>query len=56
MIIFDTRIEFGQDHIENVLARLSDAQIDSLPFGAIELDGDGKILRYNATESGITRA
>ena len=50
----DTRIEFGRNDIENVLARLSDAEIDRLPFGAIELDADGKILRYNTTESGIT--
>jgi photoactive yellow protein len=54
MTILDTRIEFGQNDIENVLARMSDAQIDKLPFGAIELDADGVVLRYNATESGIT--
>ena len=31
--------------------RMSEAQLDELPFGAIRLDKDGKILSYNATES-----
>ena len=36
------------------MAQLSEEQIDRLPFGAIELDGKGKVLTYNATESTIT--
>ena len=54
MPILDTRIEFGQHDIENVLARLSDVQIDNLAFGAIQLDAKGVILQYNTTESNIT--
>ena len=49
-----TRIEFGQDDLDNVMATLSPAQIDSLAFGAIQLDRDGKILAFNQTESSIT--
>lgn len=47
-------VRFGSDDIENVLARLDDAALDELAFGAIELDADGTVLRYNATESEIT--
>ena len=53
-MLLDTRIEFGHHDIENTLAQLSEAQIDRLPFGAIELDAKGKVLGYNATESKIT--
>lgn len=34
--------------------RMSEAQLDELPFGAIRLDKDGKILSYNMTESKLT--
>ncbi|GFZ89717.1 hypothetical protein GCM10011497_19090 [Elstera cyanobacteriorum] len=49
-----TVIEFGKSDIENTIAQLSNAEVDSLAFGAIELDATGKILRYNATEGAIT--
>ena len=49
-----TRIEFGQDDLENVLASLTPRQIDELAFGAIQLDRHGKILAFNNTESDIT--
>ena len=49
-----TRIEFGQNDLDNIMAELSPEQIDGLAFGAIQLDRTGKILSYNATESGIT--
>jgi len=34
--------------------RMSETELDALPFGAIRLDKDGKILSYNATESRLT--
>lgn len=33
---------------------MSEAQLDELPFGAIHLDKDGKVLSYNRTESQLT--
>ncbi|WP_338416497.1 photoactive yellow protein [uncultured Sphaerotilus sp.] len=47
-------INFGKTDIENVLARLNPAQLNKLAFGAVEVDADGKILKYNATEGAIT--
>ena len=47
-------VRFDKSDIENVLNDMSDAQIDELAFGAIELDGSGTILRYNAVEAEIT--
>lgn len=37
-----------------VLDMLTDAQLDQVPFGAIKLDKDAKILRYNRIEGEIT--
>lgn len=34
--------------------RMSPAELDELPFGAIRLDTTGKILAYNMTESKLT--
>ncbi len=48
------RIEFGRDDVDNVMAQLSPREIDSLAFGAIQLDRAGKVLTYNVTESVIT--
>jgi photoactive yellow protein len=47
-------IAFGKDDIDNKLAKLSPRQIDDLAFGAIQLDAQGKILRYNEAEAQIT--
>ena len=47
-------VEFGQSHIDNVLAAMSPEEIDALPFGAIQLDPSGVVLTYNAAESQIT--
>ena len=49
-----TRIEFGQDDLDNIMAGLSPDEIDRLAFGAIQLDAAGKVLSFNATESAIT--
>lgn len=42
------------DELDNVLARMNPKEIDSLAFGAIQLDGKGTILSYNAAEGQIT--
>ena len=34
--------------------RMTEQELDSLPFGAIRLDTTGKILTYNMTESKLT--
>jgi photoactive yellow protein len=34
--------------------RMSPEELDELPFGAIRLDRDGTILKYNMTESKLT--
>ena len=47
-------IKFGQDDIENTMAKLDDNQINDLAFGAIQLDKNGTILAYNAAEGDIT--
>lgn len=47
-------VQFEQDDIDNVLARLTTQQIDSLAFGAIQLDADGTVLSYSRRESEIT--
>ena len=39
--------------LENI-DRMSETQLDALPFGAIRLDRDGNILSYNMTESKLT--
>lgn len=36
------------------ISRMSEGQLDALPFGAIRLDKDGKILNYNLTEAALT--
>lgn len=47
-------IKFGEDDVENKLSSMSGNQIDSLSFGAIQLDCNGKILQYNNAEGEIT--
>jgi photoactive yellow protein len=47
-------IAFGKDDVENVLARMSDAQLNDVTFGAVQLDATGRILKYNSTEGEIT--
>ncbi|HYR30155.1 MAG TPA: photoactive yellow protein [Thermoanaerobaculia bacterium] len=39
--------------LENI-TRMSEEQLDELPFGAIRLDKSGKVLSYNMTESKLT--
>jgi photoactive yellow protein len=47
-------VRFGQNDIDNALQKMSDDDLDDLAFGAIKLDGRGKILQYNAAEGAIT--
>ncbi|ALO45379.1 photoactive yellow protein [Pseudohongiella spirulinae] len=47
-------IDFGANDLENRLATMSNAEIDDLAFGAIQLDSTGTIIQYNETEGAIT--
>lgn len=47
-------IAFGANDIENSLNKISDGDFDKLAFGAVKMDGTGKILMYNAAEGAIT--
>ncbi|MCC5811015.1 MAG: photoactive yellow protein [Ectothiorhodospiraceae bacterium] len=47
-------VRFGNDNIANTLANMKEGDIDQLAFGAIQLDGTGRILQYNAAEGDIT--
>ena len=46
-------ITFGSADIETALAGLAQEEFDRLPFGAIQVDERGTILRYNATEGAL---
>lgn len=47
-------VSFGKTDVENVLAKMNDAQFNKLAFGAVELDASGRIIKYNAVEGAIT--
>ena len=47
-------VQFGSNDIENKLASMDKGQLDDVAFGAIQLDGNGKIIQYNAAEGDIT--
>lgn len=47
-------VKFASDDMNNIIANMSDNQIDELAFGAIQLDEKGTILRYNQAEGAIT--
>lgn len=47
-------VKFDSENVANQLAGMTDDAIDELSFGAIEVDGEGKILRYNAAEGDIS--
>ena len=48
------QVKFGKSDIENVIGKMSGTQIDTLAFGAIQLDADGTVLKFNATEGALT--
>ncbi|HUX49561.1 MAG TPA: photoactive yellow protein [Spirochaetia bacterium] len=45
---------FGSTDMNNVLASMTDKDLNELAFGAVQLDANGTILKYNAAEAGIT--
>jgi len=49
-----TSVEFGRDDIVNAVRNMSASEIDRMAFGAVELDSNGVIIRYNAAEGAIT--
>lgn len=46
-------VRYAPQDIENVLARMNNAEVDKLPCGAIQLDSTGRILFYNQAEGEI---
>jgi photoactive yellow protein len=42
---------FDAPHIASQLNCMSDAELDALPFGVVEMNHQFKVLRYNAAES-----
>jgi methyl-accepting chemotaxis protein len=47
-------IRFNSRDLEETLDSLTQEDMDALSFGAVEVDKDGKILRYNKAEGEIT--
>ncbi len=47
-------MRFDSGDVANRLANMSEADFNDLAFGAVELDENGTILRYNAAEGDIT--
>ncbi len=47
-------VKFGAHNVANDLAGMSDEELDGLAFGVIELDREGRIVRYNAAEADIS--
>jgi photoactive yellow protein len=45
-----TVFAFGEDDPENPFLRMTVDEVSRLPFGAAELDRDGKVVSYNDTE------
>lgn len=47
----DVDIDFDAPDLAVRIERLSESQIDRLPFGVVRLDAEGLILLYSATEA-----
>ena len=47
----DVDIDFDAPDLAARIERLSESQIDRLPFGVVRLDAEGVILLYSATEA-----
>lgn len=45
------RIEIDFNRITQEIGQMSEAEIDGLPFGAIQLDKEGMVLTYNQFEA-----
>jgi photoactive yellow protein len=48
------RVRFEPDDLRNTMANISDEEVNELVYGAVELDPQGTILRYNQAESELT--
>ena len=48
------QLKFDKSDIENVIGQMTEREIDELTFGAIQLDANGAIMTFNATEGSIT--
>lgn len=46
-------VKFGDKDLANAISKMSPEQIDSLAFGAVQIDANGKILQYNQAEGDI---
>jgi photoactive yellow protein len=46
-----TPFAFDAEEAGPQLADLDDTELDALPFGVVEMDRSGSVLRYNAAES-----
>ena len=46
-------LAFGKDNLDNILA-MEPHRMESLPFGAVLLDRDGIVKKYNSTEGMIS--
>ncbi len=40
--------------VSQAIDSISDAQLDALPYGVIQLDAEGNVLRYNACEESLS--
>ncbi|MDQ3280195.1 MAG: PAS domain-containing protein [Acidobacteriota bacterium] len=49
-----TRIEVDPESLVGEIGRMTAAELDALPFGAIQLDPEGTVLAYNKTEERIS--
>jgi photoactive yellow protein len=47
--------QFNDQDVMQVIDKMNQAQLDDLPFGAVLLDANAKIARYNSTEGEITQ-
>lgn len=47
-------IRFNSRELDTLLPIISDEDLDKLSFGAVEVDRNGKIIRYNKAEGDIT--
>ena len=48
------RVRFEPDDLRNTMANISDEEVNELVYGAVELDPQGTILKYNQAESELT--
>ncbi len=49
------RIEVDLELLSGEIGRMSAEQIDELPFGAIQLDDEGRVVSYNRYEENLAK-